>query len=162
MKTTHQLTTALLLLLSTGCKTGEDEAPAPLIHFDSAAVSIITASDTIQVKAEVADSDDERGYGLMDRAKLDENGGMLFVYDAEQDSGSGFWMFRTKVPLDIAFADSAGVIRVILQMDPCERIQPELCRGYSPGAAYNTALEVNRGFFARHGIAPGARIVWTR
>jgi hypothetical protein len=29
--------------------------------------------------------------------------GMLFVYDSTQPGNAGFWMYRTRIPLDIAF-----------------------------------------------------------
>ncbi|MEX2285012.1 MAG: DUF192 domain-containing protein [Gemmatimonadota bacterium] len=152
-----------LLIVLSACGTADSDDTLPtvsLIPFDSTDVAIVTAADTVRIKAEVADSDEERGYGLMDRARLDENSGMLFVYDAPQDSTYGFYMFRTRIPLDIAFADSAGVILTILAMEPCEHIQPSNCRSYNPGVGYTSALEVNRGFFAQHGITPGARILW--
>jgi len=28
---------------------------------------------------------------------------MLFVYDSTQPPDAGFWMYRTRIPLDIAF-----------------------------------------------------------
>jgi uncharacterized membrane protein (UPF0127 family) len=145
------------------CSSGNPDdtaATTSATRFDSTDVAIVTATDTIRLRAEIANTDDERGIGLMDRDRLDENSGMLFVYDAAQDSTLGFYMFRTRIPLDIAFADSLGVIRAILQMTPCERVQPAYCEVYRPGVPYNTALEVNHGFFARHGITTGARIVW--
>jgi uncharacterized membrane protein (UPF0127 family) len=137
----------------------EETAAEPVIHFDSAEVAITTATNTIRVPVEIADTDDERGYGLMDRTKLADNAGMLFVYDAMQDSSAGFYMYRTQIPLDIAFTDSAGVIVSIKSMEPCTLVTPTHCTIYQPGARYQNALEVNRGFFARHGITPGAKIV---
>jgi uncharacterized membrane protein (UPF0127 family) len=41
-------------------------------------------------------------------------------------------------------------------MEPC-RAEP--CPAYRPDAAYRLALEVNRGAFARWGVAAGDRIV---
>jgi uncharacterized membrane protein (UPF0127 family) len=128
----------------------------------TACASDQTETETIRMKVELADSDSEHGYGLMDRSVLDLNSGMLFLYDATQDSTRGFYMFRTRVPLDIAFIDSVGVIRSIIAMTPCEREQPEFCTSYIPGIRYNAALEVNQGFFEQRGVKPGARVSWTR
>src|SRR5688572_595381 len=95
----------LILVAACGAAVPDDSpATTSLIPFDSTDVTIVTATDTVRIRAEVADSDEERGYGLMDRAQLDENSGMLFVYDSQEDSTKGFYMFRTKIPLDIAFA----------------------------------------------------------
>jgi uncharacterized membrane protein (UPF0127 family) len=148
--------------IGTACGDQTETEITPVIQFDSGAVSIATASDTVRMRLEIADSDSERGYGLMDRSVLDPNSGMLFLYDAPQDAASGFYMFRTRVPLDIAFIDSVGVIRNIMAMTPCERDQPEFCTTYIPGIRYIAALEVNQGFFEKRGVRPGAQVSWTR
>jgi uncharacterized membrane protein (UPF0127 family) len=83
---------------------------------------------------------------------------MLFLYETRQDSSDGFWMFRTLIPLDIAFMDSAGSIVAIRSMEPCTSPNPEWCPEYAPDAAYWSALEVNRGIFARYGITEGHRV----
>ena len=43
-------------------------------------------------------------------------------------------------------------------MAPCQSPYPESCPIYEPGVSYRTALEVNQGWFERHGIGPGARV----
>ena len=100
--------------------------------------------------------------GLMERASLAPDSGMLFVYQTDQPPKSGFWMFRTRIPLDIAFADSAGTIRAILTMQPCPATIAAGCPSYEPGAAYRYALEVNAGFYARRRIAVGSRMLVPR
>jgi uncharacterized membrane protein (UPF0127 family) len=67
-------------------------------------------------------------------------------------------MYRTRIPLDIAFADSTGRIVAVRRMEPCEAQLIAGCPTYEPGHAYRTALEVNAGFFARHGIGVGSRL----
>ena len=148
--------------IGTACADQTETEITPVINFDSGAVSIATGTDTIRMKVEIADSDSERGYGLMDRSVLEPSSGMLFLYDAVQDEASGFYMFRTRVPLDIAFIDSVGVIRNIMAMAPCEREQPAFCTSYIPGVRYIAALEVNQGFFEKQGVRPGAHVSWTR
>jgi hypothetical protein len=85
--------------------------------------------------------------------------GMLFVYEETQPADAGFWMYRTRIPLDIGFADSAGVLVAVLRMDPCTARIAAGCPTYAPGAEYRYALEVNAGFFAKYGIKVGSRIV---
>ena len=148
-----------------GVVTPQPLSPAAF-GFDSALVRIETAADTHQVRVEVAEREDQRGFGLMDRPTLDADAGMVFLYDAPQHPSSGFWMYRTRIPLDIAFFDGAGSIVAILQMAPCASSDPEQCRAaaanYSPGKAYVGALEVNRGYFARNGVQVGDRITVVR
>jgi uncharacterized protein len=124
--------------------------------FDTTTLRVITAQDTLRLTAEVAATDEQRQLGLMERTSLGENSGMIFRYETVQDSSAGFWMFRTRIPLDIAFIDSAGKIVSIRTMVPCESPNGQLCPTYSPGARYLNALEVNAGWFARNGVTPGA------
>ena len=136
-----------------------DDAPA--MAFDTATVYIATARDTIAVLAEVARTGEQRTMGLMERRSLADTAGMLFLYETDQAPNAGFWMFRTRIPLDIAFADSTGVIVAIRTMAPCEARLAAGCPGYEPGHPYRSALEVNAGFFARHGIAAGKARMWS-
>jgi uncharacterized membrane protein (UPF0127 family) len=152
----------LLLVSLISCGRREEAAqdePSSHVRFDTVQVEFQTASDTFRLPMEMADSDEEHAYGLMDRSSLAPEAGMLFVYGSTQDSTSGFWMFRTRIPLDIAFLDSAGVVVSVMSMQPCELLDPAWCTRYSPGVPYMSALEANRGFFARHGVTPGARVV---
>jgi uncharacterized protein len=169
----------LLLLAGGGCDladrqppNGEEAAGAlpsvspAAFRFDSALVRVETAADTHLVRVEVAERPDQRGYGLMDRTSLDQDAGMVFLYDTPQDPSSGFWMYRTRIPLDIAFFDGSGVIVAVLPMEPCASPDPEQCRvaarGYAPGKPYVGALEVNRGYFTRNRVQIGDRITVVR
>ena len=168
---------ACILLLAAACNdegearndgaTPGTEALSPAAFgFDSALVRIETTADTHHVRVEVAERDDQRGFGLMERTSLDADAGMVFLYSAPQQPSSGFWMYRTRIPLDIAFFDGAGSIVAILQMEPCASPDPEQCRvaarNYAPGKPYVGALEVNRGYFARNGVQVGDRIAVVR
>lgn len=155
---------AVLLLLVAACGPEDPGARAddefmPLIRFRSAPAAIITASDTVRVTVDIAERDDQRSYGLMERTELGENEGMIFLYTEEQPADAGFWMYRTRIPLDIAFYHQNGTIVRILTMEPCPDVDPRGCRSYPPGVPYMGALEMNRGFFARHGITEGDRIM---
>jgi uncharacterized protein len=158
--------TILLATLATACGRGDDSSPAdeymPLIRFSSAPARIITSADTFQLTVDIAERDDQRAYGLMERSELGEDHGMVFLYAEEQPGDAGFWMYRTRIPLDIAFYDQEGRIVQILQMEPCPDVDPRGCRTYPPGVPYWGALEVNRGYFAQHGIGPGDQIIVDR
>ena len=138
-----------------------DSADERILPFDSADVRIASDRDTVIVRAELALSSEQKTLGLMERRRLSENAGMLFVYDSMQPADAGFWMYRTRIPLDIAFIDSAGVIRAILAMLPCETTIPQGCATYPPNVPYRYALEVNAGFFQTHGIAVGDTLLLT-
>lgn len=137
-------------------------APLTGVQFDTASAQLITAATTINVHVEIAERSDQRAFGLMDRDSLGANAGMIFLYDAPQPGTAGFWMYRTRIPLDIAFFDSAGRIVSILQMSPCLSTQQSVCtaaaRDYMPNQSYFGALEMNAGFFESHAIKAGDRV----
>ncbi len=103
------------------------------------------------IRAEVADNDRTREIGLMEREALGPNEGMLFVF--ERKGLHCFWMRNTPLPLSIAFLDDGGRIVNIAQMAP--RTEDSHC----PSRAVRFALEMEQGWFARHGITPSARLV---
>jgi uncharacterized protein len=105
----------------------------------------------VPVTVEIADTPQASENGLMFRDSLPEDRGMLFLF--EQPKRASFWMRNTKIPLSIAYVDSAGTIMEIKSMQPLdETVVPSA----SEQVAY--ALEVNQGWFARHGISVGAKI----
>jgi uncharacterized protein len=132
---------------------------APLVTFDTASARVITATDTFHLRVEVARRDDQRSYGLMERTALNDDAGMIFIYESEQPADAGFWMYRTRIPLDIAFLAADGTIVSIVAMEPCPDADPRGCPTYPAGAPYFRALEVNRGWFAARGVAVGDRVL---
>lgn len=101
--------------------------------------------------AEIADTPEASENGLMFRDSLPEDRGMLFVFDAPKRAT--FWMKNTKIPLSIAFIDSAGTILEVKSMYPMDE---SIVPSSSTEVAY--ALEVNQGWFDRHKISPGDKI----
>ena len=100
--------------------------------------------------AEVASTDATRTEGLMHRRILPESRGMLFVF--RETAVHAMWMMNTYVPLSVAFIDGDGVIINIEDMEPHTRDTHPAAKP----AKY--ALEVNRGWFRKHGIKAGARV----
>ena len=142
------------------CDTGSQAIDyGAVLHFDTVKVRVLTARDTIPLWVEIASSVEQRTMGLMERATMPDTAGMLFMYPSDQPATSGFWMFRTRIPLDIAFLDSAGTIVAIRNMPPCTAELAAGCPTYEPGVPYRAALEVNAGYFERHGIVPGNRVM---
>ena len=127
--------------------TSTQETTGPVVLLETA------GGGEVVVPVEVADSPDEREVGLMNRASLPKDAGMIFLFD--DDSSGGFWMKNTLIPLSIAFADAEGTIVSILDMEPCEA---DPCEIYDPGVPYRSALEVNQGAFDGWGVQVGDRL----
>lgn len=152
-------------LLAAGC--GEEPAPGdeawePIVAFDSGAVRIETADTAFVLAVERAETEDQWRTGLMERPSLPDDRGMLFVYPEVRDTTHGFYMYRTRIPLDIAFIGDDGGIVDIVAMEPCASPNPRTCRIYRSAAPYRWALEVNRGWFAERGIEVADRVVERR
>lgn len=113
---------------------------------NSAALSI----DGIAVRAEIADTPEERERGLMERAGLCTDCGMLFVF--ETAARYDFWMKDTPLPLSIAFIGADGRV---LNLD---EMQPETKTLHSAQGDALYALEMTAGWFTAHGIKRGDKV----
>ena len=118
-------------------------APEPL-----PTISLTVSGHKIVV--EVAATPERRALGLMHRFSLQPDHGMIFVF--ERPEPQGFWMKNTYIPLSIAFIASDGRILNIADMTP----QDERTHWSNGPAQY--ALEMRKGWFVEHGIAPGDRV----
>lgn len=131
--------------------------PSPSVRYERGTLHVYQGTRRVATLAlEVARTVEARSQGLMYRTSLPEDAGMLFVF--EEDGRWGFWMKNTLIPLSIGFIDRTWRLLEIQDMD----VAPDPANGpfriYEPRQAYRYALEVNRGYFARRGIAPGARL----
>jgi uncharacterized membrane protein (UPF0127 family) len=141
------------------CSGGNDaEDGGPVTVPDSLQTKKASGLYTLQIEGiplyvEIAQDPASLEEGLMFRQKLPEDHGMLFVFPYPQELS--FWMRNTYIALDIAFIDEAGVIVDIQHMAPIDESQHYVSRS---SALY--ALEVNGGWFERHRITVGARVVF--
>jgi uncharacterized membrane protein (UPF0127 family) len=144
-----------LVVVSCNDKGSNTEDTTHVMNFDTSSVRLATKRDTLHLSVELARNEAQRTMGLMERHHLNEYAGMLFTYDSTQPPNAGYWMYRTRIPLDIAFMDSSGVVRAILSMVPCTATLIEGCPSYPPNVPYRYALEMNSGFFAQHQVGVG-------
>lgn len=102
----------------------------------------------LSFEIEVADTARKRARGLMNRAHLAENAGMLFVFTPAQPVG--FWMKDTLIPLDLLFFDDAGRLKHIHHnarpFDETPIIVSQNIRA---------VLEINGGLSEKFGLKPG-------
>jgi uncharacterized membrane protein (UPF0127 family) len=104
---------------------------------------------SVTMNVEVADDDDKREQGLMNRKTLGDDEGMIFVFDKAEPQG--FWMKNTLVPLSIGFFDAKGNLFQIIDMDPASSIDldPKI---YKSSKSAKFALEEPQGWFKRKKI----------
>ena len=102
---------------------------------------------------EIADTPQERWKGLMDREELDEDAGMLFVFEEEGDYA--FWMKGTLIPLDMFWIDKENTIIHIETALPCSS---EPCESYISEKKALYVLEANAGYAKKYNITPGEKV----
>jgi uncharacterized protein len=102
------------------------------------------------LKVEIAASDPQREKGLMNRASMPANDGMLFIFD--EPAYHAMWMKNTLIPLSVAFLDAQGTILNILDMEP-QTLDTHMAAG---PAIY--AIETNKGWFAARKIKAGDKV----
>lgn len=145
----------ILALLTTGAAA---ETASPEVTYKQGTVTIAQSFRLVRLQVEVADTPASRAQGLMHRTHMDENAGMLFVF--ESTSRGGFWMKNTLIPLSIAFIDERWLIVDIKDM----KVAPDPKEGpftiYESAKPYHYALEVNEGFFTRNRVKVGAKVTY--
>ncbi|PSG98939.1 MAG: hypothetical protein BRC29_02305 [Nanohaloarchaea archaeon SW_7_43_1] len=105
------------------------------------------------ISYETAVSDTEKREGLMLREELDENHGMIFVYDKSEKRS--FWMKNTLIPLDIVFLDSEKRIINIEKAYPEPDAADSELRRYQSDAPAQYVIEVNQNYTDRNNIESG-------
>lgn len=119
-------------------------------------VCLVKMRTVIPLKAEVAITDAERARGLQGRDHLPADQAMMFVYPEPRPPENAFWMYKTRIPLTLAFFDKSGRIVSTHQMDPCHSQSPDQCPTYKAGHPHQGAIEVTQGLLSDHNIGRGA------
>ena len=71
--------------------------------------AVVVHAPHADLTLEVAHTEAQREYGLMNRAAIPPHTGMIFVFD--HDEPVEFWMKDTLVPLDMIFVAADGTVR---------------------------------------------------
>jgi uncharacterized membrane protein (UPF0127 family) len=104
----------------------------------------------LNLKVEVAQTPREHEIGLMHRTSMPANEGMLFVF--ERAGQQCFWMKNTLIPLSVAFvADDGTVVNV-------DEMKPETLDSHCSVRQVRFVLEMNTGWFKRHGMKAGDKL----
>ena len=94
-----------------------------------------------------AQTEDEKATGLMNVMEMDDNEGMLFIYDTPQTLE--FWMKDTEIPLDIIFIDSNWEVKKIAKGNPfdetiisCDNVQYVLELNQNSGVQVGDEVDI--------------------
>ena len=112
-----------------------------------------TQESLFEIDIEVASTDIERATGLMYRAKMLENRGMLFLFAADQMQS--FYMRNTLISLDIIYVNSDMVI-----VDFYPKTNPLDDTSLPSAEPAKYVVEINGGLCKKYGIEVGDKIVF--
>lgn len=121
--------------------------------FGHGRITIETKGGPVVLTVEIAESDAQHEYGLMNRRSMPPDSGMLFVFQPPADAKRiGFWMKDTLIPLSIAFVEPGLTIESLQEMQALDE-----SIHYAP-ADYAYAVEANQGYFTSHNVAVGDKV----
>ena len=113
----------------------------------------VTFPNGTRVTAEAVRGQFEMARGLMFRTSLPADRGMLFVHPEE--SKYEYWMFQTKIPLDIIWMDRQHrIVEISPNTPPCAGEASE-CPKYGGHQPSSFVLEVNAGVAAKNNLKTG-------
>ncbi|MBV6430445.1 MAG: hypothetical protein IANPNBLG_00557 [Bryobacteraceae bacterium] len=107
-----------------------------------------------QVMAEVMLRPEDMMRGMMYRASLAPDRGMLFVH--ARPGKYTYWMHNVRIPLDIIWMDSGHrIVEMSPETPPCLERDPVKCPQYGGRENAQFVLELAGGMAARYGLAVG-------
>ena len=109
-------------------------------------VVIHTDDGDLTIKVEVADTPEAREKGLMDHDPLEDNTGLLMVFDEEQEVS--LWMKNVPFAIDAIFIGEDLEIKNLATMNPCSNY----CPTWDSRGDVKYVLEVPMGFIKKNDI----------
>ena len=120
-----------------------------LEDLEKGSVSIkLNSNESIEFSVLIAESNKDRRQGLMHIEFMEENQGMLFVFNPPRRVS--MWMRNTPMSLDILFIDRNGKV---INME--ENTTPYSTKALSSGGTIRWVLEINGGLAKTKGIKTG-------
>lgn len=113
---------------------------------------ICFSEDCFQV--EIVSNQEDREKGLMFREFLEEDSGMLFIF--QKESIHSFWMKNTLIPLDIIWiSKNLEVVHIEKNVQPC---QEDPCESYANKENALYVLELNSGTIDKINLEIGNKV----
>lgn len=108
------------------------------------------------ISLEVARTEEQLAQGLMFRASMPADAGMVFLF--EKAGPQAFWMKNCHFPLDMVFLLADGTVTALLEnVPPCSQ---DPCPSYPAGADADTVLELNAGIARASGVSAGKKVTF--
>ena len=109
---------------------------------------------------EVADTPTQRDLGLGGRSTMDENQGMLFIFDSDKNSTPTFWMKGMEFDLDLVWIENGRVVDITESVPSQKklRVADSELPTYTAPQPVTEVLELNAGFCQRHQVKIGDEV----
>jgi uncharacterized membrane protein (UPF0127 family) len=118
--------------------------------------TLVMLPDGSTVHVELAKTEAERNFGLMERTSLPQGRGMLFVHD--QPGRYAYWMYDCKIGLDIIWMDQAHrIVEMSPDTPPCKG-KSDTCPNYGGHETSVYVLELPVGSIKAHQLAVGQTV----
>lgn len=147
------LAAVLALAAVAGCSQVDGQATARAASASPVPLTITASGKKHSFRVEVARTEAEQARGMMFRAKLAPDAGMVFPFDTPRVAS--FWMKDCPHPLDMVFIRADGSIARIVTAVPYS-LKPE-----TSGEPVVAVLEIAGGRAAELGINEDDTVVWT-
>ena len=139
-------------LVLAGCSGNRSSAPVSRLP-----VLPVTLPNGIVIHTEVASTPAEQGRGLQFRDELPPDRGMIFHFTDMRERP--FWMYNTRIPLDVIWIDGRGqIVEMSTGIPPCESEIPRECPVYGGKIPSKYVLELAAGQAEANGLKLGDRI----
>lgn len=148
MQVLRRCALALALVLAAGLSLAPAAAQAQEVFAASSLVVETAGGGKFRFKVEIAATPAQQAQGLMRRAVMPADAGMLFTYAEAQPTA--FWMKNTLIPLDMLFIAADGRI---IHIHP--NAVPHSETSIPSRGPVKGVLEINGGLAARLGIRVG-------
>jgi len=118
--------------------------------------TLVMLPDGSTVHVELAKTEAERNFGLMERTSLPQGRGMLFIHD--QPGHYGYWMYDCKIGLDIIWMDqNHRIVEMSRNTPPCKG-KSNTCPSYGGKETSIYVLELPVGSIKAHQLAVGQTV----
>lgn len=140
-----QIVCALLLISSFSVLWTASPATG-LVVFDS--TSLLVAGKVVRL--EIANTANQRQQGLMFRANLEDQAGMIFIYP--HPGNHRIWMKNTRIPLTVIWFDENATVIDVKKLKPCKQAS---CPSFGVQSPSRYIIEFNDKF---NDLKPGDRL----
>ena len=121
---------------------------------DDIGLTIVTFPNGTKITAETATTPTELLKGLMYRESLPRDRGMLFTHPDENIYH--YWMYKTKIPLDIIWMDhDRRIVEMSVNTPPCASANAGDCTNFGGHFKSRYALEVAVGVASENKLQVG-------